>query len=384
MNTEEIKYLIEKYNNQTANPTERMMVEEWYDRVDGEELMQNEFNNQETKKQIFENISARIEEKKNEKKPLKLKAFYPLLLKAAAIIVILLTGTYIYLKQTDHSSLNTSLKGKKSSIIPGGDNAVLLLADGSKIVLNNASDGQIADQLGVKVVKTKSGELIYRFARNTNSKSVAVNTVITPRGGQYHLILVDGTEVWLNAASSIKFPTAFNGANRRVEISGEVYFEVAKNKNKPFIVHTDQSDIKVLGTHFNINAYDDEEYQRTTLLEGSIEIKRGNRKALLIPGQQANINQQSDQINIQEVEDPDAIIAWKNGYFQFEKSDLQSVMRQISRWYDTDVSYNGAIPTKQYTGKIPRSVNAIKLIEMLSYSGIHCNIEHNQITVNPK
>jgi transmembrane sensor len=159
---------------------------------------------------------------------------------------------------------------------------------------------------------------------------------------------------------------------------------VDKNKNKPFIVHNDQSDIKVLGTHFNVNAYDDEEVQRTTLLEGSIEIRRGSQKMLLIPGQQANINGKSNILKIKEIDDLDAIIAWKNGYFQFEKSDLQSVMRQVSRWYNTDVGYNGTIPTKQYTGKIPRSVNVAKLIEMLSYSGIHCEVEQNQITVNPK
>jgi transmembrane sensor len=384
LNTKQIRYLIEKYNNHTATSNERMIVEEWYNRIDGVELAADQFNKTDTKSQIFENISARIEKKKNEKKPFKLKLVYMLFFKAAVIVMVLLAGTYVYLKQTEHPALTASFKSKKSKIIPGGDNAVLLLADGSQVILNKASDGQIADQPGVKVVKTKSGELIYRFAKNIAPQSVAINTVITPRGGQYHLILVDGTEVWLNAASSIKFPTAFNGNDRRVEVRGEVYFEVAKNKSKPFIVHTDQSDIKVLGTHFNVNAYDDEEVQRTTLLEGSVEIKRGNQKMLLIPRQQANIDGKSNTIKIKEIEDLDAIIAWKNGYFQFEKSDVQSVMRQVSRWYNTDVGYNGTIPTKQYTGKIPRSVNVAKLIEMLSYSGIHCEVAQNQITVNPK
>jgi transmembrane sensor len=384
LNTDEIRNLIKKYNSQTATSNERMIVEQWYDRINGAALAQDQFNEADIKKQVFENITSQIDNKKTSRAPQKLKLFYTLFFKAAVIIMVLLAGTYVYLKQTEHPSLTTSLKSKKSKIIPGGDNAVLLLADGSQVILNSASDGQIADQSGVKVVKTKSGELIYRFAKNADPKSSSVNTVITPRGGQYHLVLVDGTEVWLNAASSIKFPTAFNGNDRRVEVSGEVYFEVAKNKNKPFIVHTDQSDIKVLGTHFNVNTYDDEEVQRTTLLEGSIEIRRGSQKMLLIPGQQANISGKSNILKIKEIDDLDAIIAWKNGYFQFEKSDLQSVMRQVSRWYNTDVGYNGTIPTKQYTGKIPRSVNVAKLIEMLSYSGIHCEVEQNQITVNPK
>jgi transmembrane sensor len=384
LNTEEIRYLIEKYNNHTASPDERILVEQWYNRIDGTELAQNEFNESDTKSQIFKTVNARIEEKMNKKKPLKLKLVYSLFFKAAIIIMVLLAGTYIYQKQTKQLESTVAFKTKKANIMPGGDNAMLLLADGSQIILNKTADGQIADQSGVNVVKTKNGELTYRFAGNTDPKSSSINTVITPRGGQYHLVLVDGTEVWLNAGSSIKFPTAFNGNDRKVEVSGEVYFEVAKNKAKPFIVHTNQSDIKVLGTHFNVNAYEDEEYQRTTLLEGSVEITRGTQKVLLTPGQQAKINEKSDYINIKEIEDPDAIIAWKNGYFQFEKSDLQSVMRQVSRWYNTEVSYNGAIPTKQYTGKIPRGVNVAKLIEMLSYSGIHCEVERNQITVNPK
>ncbi len=384
MNTDHIKHLIEKYNNQTATSDEKMIVERWYERIDGAELAENEFNKEKVKKEIFQNITSRIDHHKVQQEPKKLKLFYTLFFKAAIIIMVLLAGVYVYLKQTDRDLLVASFEPKKNKIIPGGNNAVLLLADGSQIILNKASDGQIADQPGVKVVKTKSGELIYRFAGNIKPESTAINTVITPRGGQYHLVLVDGTEVWLNAGSSIKFPTAFTGTNRRVDITGEVYFEVAKNKAKPFIVGTNQSEIKVLGTHFNINAYDDEEYQRTTLLEGSVEIKSGKQKTRLTPGQQAIIKEKTEGIKIEKIEDLEAIIAWKNGYFQFEKADLKSVMRLVSRWYDTKVNYNGNIPTKEYTGKIPRNVNVSKLIEMLAYTGIHCKVENNQITVNQK
>ena len=384
MNTDEIRFLIEKYNNQTATPEEKKLVEQWYERVNGADLVQAEFNESALKQQIFEHVSVVIDQNKVKQQPKKLKISYSLFFKAAVFLMVLLAGVYVYLKQTAPAPVMAQRKAIQTKIIPGGNNAVLVLANGSKIILNQTADGQIADQPGVKVIKTKSGELLYRFVGNTNNKATAINTISTPRGGQYHLILVDGTEVWLNASSSVKFPATFAGNERKVEVTGEVYFEVAKNKAKPFIVHTNQSDIKVLGTHFNINTYDDEAYQRTTLLEGSIEIKRGNQKALLIPGQQANINGSTDGIKIKEIEDLDAVIAWKNGYFQFEKADLQSVMRQVSRWYDTEVSYNGPIPTKQYTGKIPRSVNVAKLIEMLAYNGIHCNVTHDKITVNPK
>ncbi|WP_316825195.1 FecR family protein [Pedobacter miscanthi] len=383
MKPDEIRFLIKKYNSQTATPDEKKLVEQWYDGVDGDDLNEDQFNKKALKKLIFENVTSAVEHKKAYVQPKKVKLYHSLFFKAAVLVLALLAGTYVYLKQSEGIIKVTNVpKTPKTKIMPGGNNAVLLLADGSQIALNSASDGHIADQSGVQVIKTKSGELLYRFVGNTNT--TAINTISTPRGGQYHLILVDGTQVWLNANSSVKFPTAFNGNERRVEVSGEVYFEVAKNKTKPFIVHTDQSDIKVLGTHFNVNTYDDEAAQRTTLLEGSIQLTRGNQKVLLTPGQQASINRKAEAIKIKEIADLDAVIAWKNGYFQFEKSDLQSVMRQVSRWYNTSVDYNGTIPTKEYSGKIPRNVNVSKLIEMLSYSGIHCEIKNNQIIVNPK
>lgn len=384
MNTDEIKHLIQKYNSQIATPEEKMVIEQWYERVNGADMEQAQFDSEETKKRIFDGVASTIARKTVVTKPKQVKLFSSLFFKAAVILIVVLGGAYFYLKQPIPVTLSSSHQKKATKIIPGGNNAVLLLADGSQIILNKSVDGQIANQSGVKIIKTKSGELIYRFVGHANINTTAINTVSTPRGGQYHLILTDGTEAWLNASSSIKFPTAFTGTERKVEVKGEVYFEVAKNKSKPFIVHTDQSDIKVLGTHFNINTYNDEDYQRTTLLEGSIELTRGSQKRLLVPGEQASTNGKTDAIKIKEIEDLNAIVAWKNGYFQFERADLQSVMRQVARWYDAEVDYTGPIPTKQYTGIIPRSVNVAKLVEMLAYSGIHCKVEHNRITVDPK
>lgn len=384
MNTNEVKDLIEKYNRQAATSEEKKLVEEWYERIDGEILPQNQLEDARVKQQILSRVTASIHHTKTPKAKL-IRLNYGLFFKAAAILIALIGGTYIYFSQTNSSRIQTAtVKTNKTTIVPGGNNAVLLLADGSQIILNKTSDGQVASQSGVQVIKTKSGELLYRFTGNATAKAAAINTVSTPKGGQYHLILVDGTEVWLNASSSVKFPTAFVGNERRVEVTGEAYFEVAKNKTKPFVVHTNQSDIRVLGTHFNVNTYADEEYERTTLLEGSVEIKRGDKKALLKPGQQASLNAKSGGIKVNEIEDLSEVIAWKNGYFQFEKSDLPSVMRQVSRWYDAEVIYNGKIPAKQYSGKIPRNVSIAKLVEMLAYSGIHCKVEYNRIIVNPK
>ncbi|TCD04236.1 FecR family protein [Pedobacter frigidisoli] len=384
MNQDELSQLLIKYNNQTATPDEKRVVEDWYDRVNDTQPTIEHEDYFTIKNKIFEKVKHQLASNAEPVRKNKLKLFRNVFLRAAILLLALVGVSYYFITRTDSKIFDDHLVSTKTHIKPGGNNATLLLADGSQVILNEAVDGQIANQPGVKITKTKSGELIYSFIDDANTQEVKYNTVTTPRGGQYHLILVDGTNVWLNANSSIKFPTVFATDNRKVEVTGEVYLEVSKNKLKPFFVSTNQSEIKVLGTHFNINAYDEEEYQRTTLLEGSIEITKGNVKQVLLPKQQANISKYSNVIKLKEIEDLDAIIAWKNGYFQFEKADLKSVMRQISRWYDTDVSYNGQIPNKEYSGKVPRNVEVKKLIEMLSYTGIYCKIEKNQITVNPK
>lgn len=385
MSSEEIHKLIEKYNNQTASSEEKKIVEALYDKINGDAPNFGEAELINLKQDIFTSVINTIE---NNTQPqfskIKSRKLYISIAWAAVFAGLIFGSLFIYLNTSNSHSFSRLVKKKKNEIKPGGNNAILKLADGTELILNKAADGQIANQSGIKVTKTKSGELLYTFTSGSKPQNVQINTVTTPRGGQYHLILIDGTEVWLNASSSITFPTAFTGNDRKVKVTGEVYFEVSKNKLKPFIVNTTQSEIKVLGTHFNINAYEDEYFQKTTLLEGSIEIKKGGQLKLLIPGEQSNISESSNAIQIKQVEDLDAIIAWKNGYFQFLDSDLPSFMRQISRWYNTEVSYNGAIPTKEYTGKIPRNVKIETLIQMLSYSGIHCRVENNQITVNSK
>lgn len=386
LNADYLKNLIEKYNNQTASSEEKKQVEDWYARINGEEILFNNTEVNNLKNDIYSKVLGNIEHQNRlPLKKTKPRKFYTNFAWAAIFIAILLAGIFLYLEQ-NQSSFQTTLKYavNKTQIKPGGNNAILKLGDGTELILNETANGQIANQSGVKVTKTKSGELVYTFLSDDKPESLQNNTVSTPNGGQYHLVLVDGTEVWLNAGSSITFPTAFIGHDRKVKITGEVYFEVSKNKQKPFIVGTNQSEIKVLGTHFNVNTYDDENYEKTTLLEGSVEVKKENQVKLLIPGEQASVSSSSNTIKIKKIEDLEAIIAWKNGYFQFLGSDLKSFMRQISRWYDTEVIYNGAIPLKEYTGKIPRNSSVNDLIKMLSYSGIHCKIEHNKITINPK
>ncbi len=378
------KEQLAKYNNKTATPEEKREVEAWYETVNGEEAVHTVEEAAQIKAEIFNRIKSRIEAKKEVpviKNRFKIgTAFWA---KAAVLCLVFAAGAFYYLHKNKSISFASFAKVKQGTIKPGDNNAVLTLADGSTIALNEVANGQIGHQSGASITKTKNGELVYSFAENTNTQSTAINMVSTPKGGQYHLVLADGTDVWLNANSSIRFPAAFTGSERKVEITGEVYFEVFKNKAKPFIVSTNQAEIKVLGTHFNVNAYDDEAFEKTTLLEGAIELKRGTDKALLSPGLQASLSKSSSHIAVREIDDLDAIVAWKNGYFQFDRADLQSVMRQVSRWYNVSVSYKGPILNKEYSGKIPRRTTAEKLIEMLHYSGINCTIENNQITVKP-
>lgn len=381
MDTERLNYLLKKYNSQTATPEEIRIVEDWYESVNAEvpEMSADELAGD--RADILAQLDAHIDAISPVVVLQKNFLFRNYFLAKAAIFAGILLGLgYLFLLKPKPDARIVEVA--KREITPGGNHAVLQLADGTKVVLNSASDGQISDQAGIEVTKTRSGELVYTMNEPPDTKVVRMNTVTTPRGGQYHLILVDKTEVWLNSGSSITFPTVFSGNDRKVTITGEAYFEVAKNKSKPFIVSTRQSQITVLGTHFNVNCYDDEETEATTLLEGAVKVTRQDRQLLLKPGQQATIPNNSSLITLHEVEDAESIIAWKNGYFQFENADLTSVMRQISRWFDTEVQYNGPVPVKQFNGKIPRNISAKELIEMLSYSGIHCKIQNNKIIVN--
>jgi len=270
---------------------------------------------------------------------------------AAAALAVILVGVF-YLQKDRPSTpaivQKTNPTQKIQDLLPGSDKATLTLSDGRKVELSTDSHETITD--GTLAINNNSGELIY--ARSTEAR---INTMSTARGGQYRLVLSDGTRVWLNAETSIRYPTAFTGKERHVMISGEAYFEVAKNKNSPFIVSLNGSpDIKVLGTHFNVNAYADESAVTTTLLEGAIKIS----DKTLHPGE-AWINGEIVEGN------PDQAIAWKNGYFAFDEANLQMVMRQLSRWYDVEVEYAANIPKRSFSGEIERSLTLTQVLNGL-------------------
>lgn len=271
-----------------------------------------------------------------------------------------------------------------NDIVPGGDRARLTLADGTEITLDDAGEGVIREEDGIRISR-QEGELTYK-AESREPKAETYHTLSTPRGGQYRLVLPDGSKVWLNAASSIRFPRAFTGQQRLVEISGEVYFEIARDPDRPFRVKAaDQTEVEVLGTHFNIMAYEEEASLQTTVLEGSVMVRTKSQepraKKLLKPGQQARTGRGMAEIKVLEV-NPEAVVAWKNGLFRFHDDDIRTVMKQIVRWYDVKVHYEGEPPGTEFTGMISRKVNIRQVLNMLERTGgVRFRIEGRNIIV---
>jgi len=269
-----------------------------------------------------------------------------------------------------------------TDVAPGANRAVLVLADGSSVLLDDAQKGVLSRQANAIINKTADGQIVYENQAANEPAPLVYNTISTPRAGQYRLTLTDGTKVWLNAATSLQFPASFAGKERRVKLTGEAYFEVAPNATQPFIVETPYQSVEVLGTHFNVNAYEDEALTRTTLLEGKVKVQSGASSQVIKPGQQA-ASMQAGSIHINEADTEEAV-AWKNGYFKFNKADIQTIMRQLERWYDVDVEYRGAVPTDLFVGKINRSENISGVLRILELSKVQFKIENRKIIVGSK
>lgn len=298
---------------------------------------------------------------------------------AAAASLLLLVATGIYRWQQFRIPIPMAAK---YDVAPGGSKAVLQLADGSRITLDSASRQQI--QLGNATAQQVNGQLNYGPA--VNDATAGINVLTTPRGGQFQVVLPDGTRVWLNAASSLSYPTAFTGKERLVEVSGEAYFEVAHDAHKPFRVKINKQEnyIDVLGTHFNVNAYTDESAIRATLLEGRIRFGAG-KTVVLAPGQQAILPAGTTAPTVLKSVDTSAVMAWRSGLFNFEGQHLREVMRQLSRWYNIEVVYDQEVPDVVFGGKILRNVNLTQLLKILTDAGIHFRLEPGgKLIIQPK
>ncbi|SIN68394.1 FecR family protein [Chitinophaga niabensis] len=297
---------------------------------------------------------------------------------AASIILLLAAGAYFRTTQKK----NMPQPAIATVISPGKQGAILTLADGSQVVLDSLGNGVVAKQNGASIV-LMNGQLAYDPAENASGE-IVFNTISTPKGRQFQVTLPDGTRVWLNAASSLRYPTAFAGKEREVEITGEAYFEVAKNAQMPFMVSVNnKAGIQVLGTHFNVNAYKNENAIATTLLEGSVRVAQygttsGN--VILQPGQQAQITGASG-IKVIENANIDKVIAWKNGLFHFEGTSLAEIMRQLERWYDIEVVYEKGIPDIEFEGEMTKDVSLNGLLVMLGKTELHFRIEGRKLIV---
>jgi hypothetical protein len=304
---------------------------------------------------------------------------------AAAILIFISFGAYFFTKTRRPAQELAHQSYLKNDILPGGNKAILTLANGKQITLTGARNGTIAVQGGVAVNKTADGRVVYNSSGKSlsgDATATAFNTMTTPRGGQYWVVLPDGTKVLLNAASSLTYPTTFSGDERKIELTGEAYFEVAHNAAKPFRVYSKSQVVEVLGTHFNINTYDDEPAVKTTLLEGKIKVISvvKNQVRILQPGQQATLNLLAFNVNDVDVEDA---TAWKNGIFTFESNDIQQIMRMVSRWYDVEVVYKGSLPADKFTGSVSRFSNVSELLNTLQLTRkVQFKIDGKRITVS--
>jgi transmembrane sensor len=376
---EEIQLLIGKYLSGVATQEEIAVVEQWYENLKGKEAEGDEQHFLGIKDEIRQQLFTHIQTP-------KVKPMYSYLKWAAAVLVIGLTVTFYTYNRMNTDAPSESAKNAINDAPPGGDRATLTLADGSKVLLDNQKQGQLANQGAVQVSKTEEGMVTYSANLESLPKQITYNILSTPRGGKYKIELSDGTKVWLNAATTFKYPTTFAGKNRKVELSGEAYFEVAKNVNMPFIVvsaNGGEQTLEVLGTHFNVNAYADESKISTTLLEGSVKIATGQKSIILKPGQQSAINNTAKNQEIKIIDDANVeeATAWKNDFFQFENADIQTILKQISRWYDVDIVYENTPPDGHYKGKVSRSLSAANALKILNYSGMNFRIEGKKIIV---
>jgi hypothetical protein len=388
-------YLFKKYYNKAASPEE---VEELFyllKNITDEEvtrLMREEWENLETKELLFDTVKSMeildgiipgktyIEEEPLQVIKVRRMNRFQKLYVAAAVIIVLGFGLHFFRRGGSEIQQQMVTVPVFNDVPPGGNKAILMLADGKQIILDSLQNGLILRTSNFEINKTQDGQLAYQTfdGKYKNAKNAGLNMISTPRGGEYKVILPDGTKVWLNAASSLKFPTVFLGAYREVELKGEAYFEVAKNPQMPFKVRSRVAEIEVLGTHFNVRAYNDERAMKTTLVEGSVQVKSRNSNKILKPGEQAVLEGGTMLVSNVDVEEH---IAWKNGLFQFKDASLEDVMKQAALWYDLKVIYLGKIPQKQFTGKTSRKVNASEFLNMLRYIGVEFKREGKEITI---
>ena len=396
-----IPKLIARYLRGQLTPGEQKELNDWIGKSESNKLFFEESTNEKqlidelrqfNKKDRTSSLNNTLDKidpesaARNKSRLVKMKRY----LAAACLAVIAGTTFYILNRPSDKSNVAESTVNTndpyKNDVAPGTDKATLTLANGSTIELDNSANKKIADENGT-AVNQQGAQLIYDAGKSpsSNPPTLSYNMLSTPRGGQYNVVLPDGSRVWLNAESSIRFPTAFTGNERSVEITGEVYLEVTQNKSKPFKVSVNGMKVEVLGTHFNINAYLDEAVIKTTLLEGSVKVVNGESLAVIKRGQQAQVFNTASMgraIKVIDNADINSAIAWKQGLIVFNQADIKEILRQVSRWYDVDVEYKNEIKVPRFYGEIPRTVTLTEVLKIIEInSKLQFTIDGKKIAV---
>ena len=375
--------LLECYANNTLTQQELEELKQYW-RVNNSDAIKvsidNAFHNnaitgladQTKAKEIFEKVMFSAKQSEGFKSKKKIIWFA-----AAAVIAFSISMGGLYLAVGNKAIAdNIATLSPEKDILPGNNKAILTLSSGTKVLLSDSIKGVVAKEGTTELIKA-GGELSY-VSDARSAENINYNTISTPRGGTYELVLADGTKVWLDAASSLKYPTSFVGEERKVELNGEAYFEVAHNRKMPFRVVVNKMTVEVLGTHFNVSAYTDEASAKTTLIEGSVKVSTNNITQLLTPGKMASFEKEAFTISDANIEQE---LAWKNGYFIFNKAGIETIMRQLSRWYDVDVTFEGRLPNNEFVGQIKREETLVGALKILELSGLHFRVEGRKVIV---
>jgi transmembrane sensor len=379
---EQFKKLAIKCQNGTATQAEQEVFNNAYSLLSGRhtewdnELMRDE---ETVKSDIYLSLTSNLKTSRNKKAISRLYKY------AIAASVLIFASFGIYFLANKQSPIEQITRNKPDDLKPGENKATLTLSNGQKIILTKNMTGQLSKQGSMNIQMAPGGKVIYTPANKENTVETAVtyNTLTTKKGEQFPLVLADGTQVTLDAASSITFPVSFSGNERKVTITGQAYFKVVHNEQKPFLVNVKGQTIRDIGTEFNINAYDDEGAVQTTLLAGCVKVSKANESLILMPGQQSQVADNSDKITLIKNINTSTAVAWKNGLFQYDNANIQTVMRQFARWYDMDIQYEGAIPKRTFSGKMQRNLNASQVLDLLSFTKIHFRIEGKKVIVTP-
>lgn len=379
MQAPEIKELLEKYKNGVITEEELAVLETWYLQWRPEPLDVSAEELEQLKNEVWQSLHLQETVPAPGRRWKQLAAAAAVLLVLGAAVYYLVAGRAMKRGSTEMAALQSG----KNEFKPGGNRATLTLSNGRQIILTDAENGKLAEDASVTINKTADGELVYDRPKQAANGAPVMNTLSAPRGGQYHLTLSDGTKVWLNAASSITYPVAFDRHERSVTVSGEAYFEVAQRNGLPFKVHTAKQEIAVLGTHFNVKAYPDDPDVSTTLLSGSVKVSNtvSGIAALLEPGQQARTINAGGQLDVVSVQAENAI-SWKNGYFLFDDQDIRSIMKIISRWYDVDIEFKGQLNNERFGGTFSRSSYMPEILANLERIGhVHFELFPGKVVV---